>query len=369
MSTLSGVGGHPGKLGAGQAFAFKVRGVGPVPTSASSALVQVFALNATAQTQLSMWTSPLPNPLLPNFSVGPGQVHSNLAEIPFSSSGAVTVYNSAGATDVVVVVVGWNVPSGPTSAGLYLPEPPFRVLDTRNGIGGPMAPIGPGQTRTVQVAGVGPVPATGVAAVSLDLTPVNPTAAGTMTVWPAGNAQPSVPSLAFAPGQALTGHLEVPLSASGAISLYNSSSAPVDVTADTEGSFSDGTGPSTTSGLLVGVLPSLLANPVPQLQSQGTLGPGQTVTLQVAGLSGVPGSGAAAVLLNVTAGGASAAGTLTLWAGGTPPPGTIELTYPASAAASNFVTVQLSATGTIVVFNGGTAPVYVQTSLQGWFMS
>jgi hypothetical protein len=311
----------------------------------------------------------MPNPLQPNFLVGPGQTHSNLAEIPLSSTGSVTIYNSAGATDVVAVVVGWNIPSGPTSAGLYLSEPPFRVLDTRTGAGAPMAPIGPAQTLTVQVAGVGPVPATGVAGESLDLTAVTAAAAGTLTVWPAGKPRPSIPNLAFAAGQTLTGHVEVPLGASGAVNVYNSSAAPVDVTADAEGSFSGGTGPSTTSGLFVGTFPSLLASPFAAYAMQGPLGPGQTLVLQVAGQSGVPMTGAAAVAVNLSAWGASAAGSLTVWAGGTSTPTTTELSYAASGIASNFVTAPLGATGTVSIYNAGTAPVNLAASLQGWFTS
>ena len=161
--------------------------------------------------------------------------------------------------------------------------------------------------------------------------------------------------------------MEVPLGASGAISVYNSSSGSVDVTADTAGAFSSGIAPVSTSGLLVGTISGLLANSFPPLQMPGALGPGQTVTLQVAGRSGIPATGASAVLLNLTAFGATAAGSLTAWAGITPPPGTTELSYPVLSGSNNLVTVPLSATGTISIYNQGSAPVLLTAVVQGWF--
>jgi outer membrane protein assembly factor BamB len=365
LNTISGAGGHPGKLGPGEAYTFKVR-LGPVPGSASSALVQLFALNATAQTQLSLWTSPLANPLTPTLLLGPGQTRSNLVEIPFSGNGSATIYNSSGAVDVVAVLVGWNIPSSAASAGRFLPEPPYRVLDTQNGVGAPMAPIAPGETLTVPVLGVGPVPATGVSEVSLDLTAING-GSGTLTVWPAGASRPSMPSLAIAPGQTLTGHLQVQVGVSGAINVYNGSTGYVDATIDTEGSFTNAAAPSSTSGFVVGMLSQGLASSNPALQMQGALGPGQAVKIQVAGRSGVPATGAAAVLLNLTGAFAAAGGSLAVWAGDTPPSGTTELTYPATAGASNLLTVPISAAGTISIYNRGTAAVYIAASVQGWY--
>jgi hypothetical protein len=110
-----------------------------------------------------------------------------------------------------------------------------------------------------------------------------------------------------------------------------------------------------------------LASSNPALQMQGALGPGQAVKIQVAGRSGVPATGAAAVLLNLTGAFAAAGGSLTVWAGDTPPSGTTELTYPATAGASNLLTVPISAAGTISIYNRGTAAVYIAASVQGWY--
>ena len=67
---------------------------------------------------------------------------------------------------------------------------PFRVLDTRSGVGAPRTVIGPGASVTVQVEGVGGVPATGVAAVVVNVTAVSPTRAGYLAAFAAARPSP-----------------------------------------------------------------------------------------------------------------------------------------------------------------------------------
>src|SRR5439155_27340450 len=81
----------------------------------------------------------------------------------------------------------WNASSdvqavlSPSPGYGYHPVPPARVLDTRYGPG-PMGAVGPGDTITVDVTGVGGVPASDVAPVVLDTTVDQPTTASFLTV-------------------------------------------------------------------------------------------------------------------------------------------------------------------------------------------
>ena len=71
--------------------------------------------------------------------------------------------------------------------GYYVPVTPFRITDTRTGSGQPNAGMTPSAAATlpVQVTGLGTVPA-GASAAVLNVTAVDPTASGFLTVFPEG---------------------------------------------------------------------------------------------------------------------------------------------------------------------------------------
>ncbi len=87
--------------------------------------------------------------------------------------------------------------------GSYVSVTPFRITDTRPSSGQPNAgeTLGTNSTLNVQVTKVGtaPVPA-GTAAVVLNVTAVDPTASGFLTVFPEGITMPVVSNLNFSPG-------------------------------------------------------------------------------------------------------------------------------------------------------------------------
>ena len=89
--------------------------------------------------------------------------------------------------------------------------------------------------QDLQVAGRGGVPLTGVAAVILNVTAVHPWTSGFLTVWPFGIPRPTTSSVNFTAGQNVANTVIVRLSPDGTISLYNGSSAGVDVLVDVEG--------------------------------------------------------------------------------------------------------------------------------------
>jgi hypothetical protein len=104
-----------------------------------------------------------------------------------------------------VVSPGSVSAAGDGFAGLV----PARLLETREGaptVDGQSqgeGPLGAGQTRDVVVVGRGGVPETGVGAVALNVTAVDPTAVGFLTVFPVGAARPEASNLNVVPGQTL----------------------------------------------------------------------------------------------------------------------------------------------------------------------
>ena len=95
---------------------------------------------------------------------------SELVPARLGTDGKLRLYTSA-TTHLVAEVVGWY----PTT-GHLVSVTPTRVLDTRIGLGAPTGRVAAGSTVSVPVLGRAGVPTVGVAAVSITLTPIAPTA-------------------------------------------------------------------------------------------------------------------------------------------------------------------------------------------------
>ena len=121
----------------------------------------------------------------------------------------------------------------PENLGKYYGLPANRILDTRVGNGATKAKVGPGGQIDVRVTVAG-VPDQGVSAVVLNVTVTNPTAAGYVTVWPAGVARPTASSLNVTPGWTGANMVTVGVGAGGKVSIFNANGS-VDVIADVVG--------------------------------------------------------------------------------------------------------------------------------------
>ncbi|MDQ6655423.1 MAG: M12 family metallo-peptidase, partial [Verrucomicrobiota bacterium] len=121
----------------------------------------------------------------------------------------------------------------PVPPATYTPLSPARVWDTRVGPG-PTGQSGPGTTRTVQITGVGGVPATGVTAVVLNVAAINPTAQTFVTVWPTGEAQPLAANLNVPAGDVRPNLVIVKVGSGGQVNVFNNA-GDVDFAADVAG--------------------------------------------------------------------------------------------------------------------------------------
>ncbi|HEY4993781.1 MAG TPA: hypothetical protein VII33_17040, partial [Nakamurella sp.] len=100
------------------------------------------------------------------------------------------------------------------------------------GVTGPVPASG---TVSLQVTGQGGVPATGVSAVVVNVTAVNPTTAGFITVWPSLTTRQQTSNLNFQAGQNIPNLVVVPVGADGKIQLFNGSGGTVQLLADVTG--------------------------------------------------------------------------------------------------------------------------------------
>jgi hypothetical protein len=96
-----------------------------------------------------------------------------------------------------------------------------------------------------------------------------------------------------------------------------------------------------------------------------TIGAGQTRTITVAGLTGVPTSGAAAVVVNLTGIDPSAPTYLTVYPGPIRPP-VSDLNPAVGTVEANLVVATLSSSGTICIYNSA-GDTNIVVDVLGWY--
>jgi hypothetical protein len=197
----------------------------------------------------------------------------------------------------------------------------------------------------------------GAEAVTLNLTVTDTTAAGFLTVWPTGQAQPVASSLNWSPGQTIPNAVTVRVGAGGNVSVFNQTGI-ADVIIDVVGYYQANSGGGFTS-----LSPARISDSRPAGPQAGPYGTpwaaGDTREVTVAGVGGVP-AGADAVVLNVTVTATTAAGFLTVWPSGQPMPVASSLNWAPNQTIPNAVTVKVGTGGRVSVFNqAGNADVIV----------
>jgi len=326
---------------------------------------------ATAPTDagfLTIFPSGMARPLASNLNFGPQDTVPNLVPVAVGVGGKVSVFNAAGTTHAILDVLGWISTRGDAvgANGQYTPLAPGRVLDTRDGTGGISSALGPGQSGDLAVLGRGGLPDSGVSAVALNVTAVNPSAASFLTVSPAGIPRPLASNLNYVAGQTVANRVIVPVGAQGKVSVFNAAGS-VDVVADVGGWFSDATAALAGQGLYTGVAPARILD---TRSSPGaipsTVGSHQAIQVLVVGQGGVPAAGVSAVALNVTAVNPTAAGYLAVYPSGTLPPISSELNFVAGRTVPNLVVAKVGADGRITIFNSsGNTDIILD--VVGWF--
>jgi hypothetical protein len=94
-------------LGPAATFTLQVTGVSGVPATATAVIVNVTVTNTTAPSFLTVYPSTAARPLASDLNWVAGQTIPNMVIATLGTTGAITFYNSAGSTDVVVDLVGY----------------------------------------------------------------------------------------------------------------------------------------------------------------------------------------------------------------------------------------------------------------------
>lgn len=262
---------------------------------------------------------------------------------------------STGICDTATVTL---VPAG---VARFVSLQPARVFDTRSGTTapGPKGTIPAGGTIDVQVTGVAGIPTSGVSAVALNVTAARIDDAGFVTAFPTGTTRPTTSNLNVpGPGATVPNMVIVPVGAGGKVSFY--SFGATNLIGDVAGYFTEsgistsaGT-PGATGGRLVPIAPTRVFDNRPDTNEPGPKGlltAGQTIDVQIAGRAGVPSSGAAAVVMNLTWTRTPGRGFATAFPAGTtlPTASNLNATGPNQTVA-NLVIVPLGAGGKISLY-------------------
>jgi glycine rich protein len=370
---------------AGGTGTLSVAGSFGVPSDATAVVLNVTVINPAAAGYLTVFPFMAAQPVASNINYVAGEVIPNLVEVGIGGFGGVSIFSSA-KTDLAVDVEGFVAPIPPDGGGSGLYDPlstPARICDTRvgnpshltggaaqcNGAANAGTRLKTGGTIAVQVTGNDSIPSGAIAAV-LNVTSVAPAAAGYLTVYPEGGAQPGVSNINYTAGQTSANRVIVPLSSSGQISVY--SSAASDVVVDVSGYFSGAGGTGTQFQAETAPVricdtrpgnPSKLTGGATQCDAQ-PVGSGKTLTVSVTGLAGVP-SGAKAVVVNLTAVSPTVPTYLTVYPAA-PIPFVSDLNPVAGEVRANLAVATLSSNGTISIFNDA-GSVNVVVDVLGWY--
>lgn len=219
--------------------------------------------------------------------------------------------------------------------------PPFRLIDSRQGIGATR--LSRNTVARIQVTRQGSVPADATG-VSANFTTVGGAKNGYLSVYACSAQVPTVSTVNFAAGSIVANAAFVPLDAHGALCLY--SNVDSDVVVDINGFVS----PSSI-GQFHAAGPQRLFDTRTASRSPGRLPADGTIEVQMTGAdNGVP-ANAQAVMFNLTAVGADAKTYVTAYPCGTTRPLVSNLNPDAGDARPNTVVVPLSATGSVCFYS------------------
>jgi hypothetical protein len=256
------------------------------------------------------------------------------------------------ATTTVVIAASCTLPALPARAAVPAAQPggftalaPARVFDGPAGAQGRVAAV---------LAGRGGVPGSGVSAVVLSLTAGAPGAAGSLVAHPRDAPRPDLAQVSFAAGAGAQERVTVPFG-DGVVEVDNRSAGRVRISIDVVGYYR--AGGAGTPGAFAALTPAPIGQP--------SIAAGHAATIRVAGVGGVPTSGAAAVLVNLT--GSGAAGSLVAYRhGAARPPGVTTLGIDARPSSTQAV-VQVGADGSVELFNDSAGTARVAAHVVGYF--
>ncbi|MEP7115479.1 MAG: hypothetical protein ABI862_19605, partial [Ilumatobacteraceae bacterium] len=219
--------GLPGPLAAMQVTEVQVAGTPGLPVDASMVLFNATVTNTETAGFLTVFPCGESTPPTSTLNFTANSTVPNFVVAKIGSGGRVCLY-SASATQIVIDVAGYD-PAGATDVVPL--RSPARLLDTRNGIGGPAGKLTTAG-RVAQLAGIANIPDTATA-VLVNLTATRSVGSGFVSAYPCGATAPLVSNLNFSAGGDVANMAIVKLGTAGQLCL--TANNDVDVIVDVTG--------------------------------------------------------------------------------------------------------------------------------------
>ena len=337
-----------------------------VPSTGVSAVQLTFTvLDATSAGNFSAGASDGQPFGVMRFDAAGGGVTTNSAVVPVSSSGQIQ-FSSSASVNVNIDIQGYYTSGNEIVApGGFSVVSAARLADSDSGVGMPKGALSSGSTTAVQLGGAGGIPL-GASAAFVNFQVNNAGRTG-------GYINPFAKSDGSRPGVALNFSSEpiasiaaiVPLDAAGKFYVFLSSGSSINLKVDVQGYFSAGS----TSGF------HSASTMLLDTRSKASLSPGQTITVPVGGVSGLPSAadGLTSVSLYfVVFGKGSTGGYIRAWASGTSEPmGTSTLSYGPGVGlqTSNTATVGVGADDSVSIHNVSADTIDLVVQTQGYYGS
>jgi hypothetical protein len=219
LDTRSGVGvPAAGAVARQQRVDLQVAGRGGVPDDASAVVLNVTVDQPASDGFLSIGPGGEAIPGTSNLNFVAGLTVPNLVVCKLGAGGIASFSAECDSLHLIADVFGYFDHS--TDGSKVRTVRPSRLLDTRNGTGAPLQPVGPGNPVTLQVTGQGVVPSSATAVV-LNVTATQVTATSFVTVWPTGTAMPDTSNLNMTPDGTVANLVITKLGPGGTVDIAN----------------------------------------------------------------------------------------------------------------------------------------------------
>lgn len=332
------------RIKAGTTLTLPIAGKHGIPTTGTGSVAfNLTIVNPTGPGFLTAFPDGTERPKTSTINFVEDQIVANGVIGKLGTNGAISLYSMTD-VDVIIDITGWF----PATAN-YQTITPTRAIDTRQ----TNQRLQPKTSLAVDILGKHGIPATGVAAVTYNLTAVDPATPGFLTAHPSGADRPTTSNVNYEAQQNVANGVITQVGDDGKIAIYSMSEADVIV---------DITGWFPTDGEYVSVVP---ARALDSRETKQRIPAKGSLTLKLAGKNGIPATGATAVAYNLTAVDPAGPGFVTAYPAGAEKPLASNVNYPAEQDVANNVITKLGTDGSITLYSMTEVDVIVDVT--GWF--
>ena len=231
LDTRNGTGAPAGFAAAGSTTEVHVAGMGGVAATAKAVALNVTVTQPKSSGFVTAYPCGQSRPTASNLNYTSGLTIPNLVVLALPASGKVCLYTSA-ETHLVADVDGYF-----SKDSDFEPMSPRRLVDTRSAVN-PAIKVPAGSTLQVQTTARYGIP-DDAAAVSLNVTAVDPSGSGYLTTFPCGTTRPTASTLNYVKGQVIPNAVLSKTGSGGNVCIYTL--AAVHLVVDVNGWFPSGT--------------------------------------------------------------------------------------------------------------------------------